>query len=126
MSAGWLDVWRDTATLLRQHATLASWELSERTKGWGIDAALLVIGAVVLQAAVLLLLATAVLGLSQVGLAWWQAGLVVAAAATLFGVIVIAWGRARLQRRFSAPSDTLAAFEESWQWMTGPTQTRRR
>lgn len=120
------DVWRDATTLIRQHAALASLEFSERAKGAGVDVALLTLGAVVMQAAVLAFLATTAVVLHRAGLTPAQAGLAVTMAAAFIGVALMAWGGARVRRRITGPSDTLLAFKESKQWLTGATRTHPR
>lgn len=120
------DVWRDATTLVSQHATLASLEFKERTKGAGIDVALLAFGAVVAQAAILALLATAALGLYQAGLTPVQAGLTVAMAAAFMAVVLMVWGGVRAQRRITGPSDTLLAVKESKEWLIGLTRMHQR
>lgn len=119
------DVWQTASTLAQQHAALASSELTERTKGVGTDAVLLVSGAVVLHAATLAFLCSAALGLYAAGVSPWQAGFAVAVLTAVVGVVLVALARARLRRRSSGPSDTLLAFKETGQWLTTLTRTRR-
>ena len=119
------DVWRDASTLLQQHAALAASELSDRASGLGIDALLLVSGIVLLHAATLAFLVAAAFGLYGAGLKPWQAGVVVAVAATLMGAGLMLLGLGRLRRRTAGPSDTLLSFKESGQWLTTLTHTHQ-
>jgi len=119
------DVWHDTSRLLGQHAEVAAEELSERATGVALDAVLLVGGVVVLHAAALTVLAAAAFALYDAGLAPWLATLSVAAAALASGAGLLLWGRRRLRRRTSGPSDTWLALKESGEWLTSLISTRQ-
>ena len=104
------DLWRQTALLFRQEADLAKAEISEKVSQVETAVASLAVGAVVLHAGFLLLLAAAVAGLMKllpVEHAAWIAPLIVGVVVLIAGAVLLAKGRRTMKAGSLAPTRTM-------------------
>ena len=104
------DLWRETATLVRDEAELAKAEISEKVTQVQTAAVELAAGALVLYAGFLVLLAAAAMGLAQVlpeELAPWLAPLIIGVVVSAAGVILLMIGRNKVKAQSLAPERTL-------------------
>lgn len=109
-------VTRNMVTLMRKELELAKVEMREKISASGKDMALLGIGGAIVFAGFLVALIAAVAGLSLV-LPVWAAALVVAVTVMLIGGILLAVGLQRLKKTDLKPTQAIASFKESKQWM---------
>jgi hypothetical protein len=107
---------RGAQTLIRQEVELAKTEMSQKLSSLARDVAFLAIGAFIVYAGFLALIAALIFGLATVMPAW--------AAALLVGLIVLAAGAAlimrgqeNLKRRDMTPRQTIATLKEDAEWM---------
>lgn len=111
------DAWTDASLLIEQHLELAAQEAAQRTSGLGTDLAVSLAGTALIHGAALGLLAAAALGLSAAGLEPWMAVAIVAVVAGVLGVVLALWAKARLVRRTTTRSETLAALADTSEWI---------
>ena len=100
------DLWRDSATLLREETELAKAEIAEKAAAAGTGVASLAVGGAVLFAGFLLVLLAAVSGLAQFlpdDQAPWLAPLVVGVAVLVAGWLLLAAGRNKLKSESLKP-----------------------
>ena len=71
------DLGREISTLVRQEATLAKAELSQKAARVGKDVGMLAVGGMVAYTGLLVLVACVVILLAQAGLGWWGSTLLV-------------------------------------------------
>ncbi len=109
-------VTRNMGTLMRKELELAKVEMREKVSASGKDLALLGIGGAIVFAGFLVALIAAVAGLALV-LPVWAAALVVAVTVMLIGGILLAVGMQRLKKTDLKPTQAIASFKESKQWM---------
>jgi hypothetical protein len=95
----------ELATLLRQELALATAELTRSMRAILTGAASLAVGGAVLYTGLLAMLAAAVLGLATV-LHPWLAALVIGAAVTVIGIILVSMGIRSLDPSTLKPSRT--------------------
>jgi hypothetical protein len=103
------DLWRESATLLRDEAQLAKAEISEKVSAVGSAIASLAVGGAVMFAGFLLVLFAVVSGLARVlpeEQAPWLAPLIVGAAVLLAGWLLLEAGRGKLKTENLKPSRT--------------------
>ena len=107
---------RETSTLVRQEVELAGAEVKAKAKTAATDVGLLVGGAAVAYAGLLVLLAALVVGIA----AWmplWLSALVIGAFVLVAGGVLAATGVAALKRLDPAPSQTLETLREDKAWL---------
>jgi hypothetical protein len=107
------DLWRQTALLFRQEADLAKAEISEKVGQVEAAVASLAVGAVVLHAGFLLLLAAAVGGLMKLlpeEHAAWLAPLIIGVVVLIAGAVLLARGRSKMKAGNLAPSRTMQSM----------------
>ncbi len=108
------DLWRQSATLLRDEAELAKAELSEKISEVGTGIGALAIGGAVLFAGLLLVL-SGVVALVAIALpqaqAPWLAPLLVGAVVLVAGWLLLAAGRKKLQTGNLKSSRTVRALQ---------------
>lgn len=103
------DLWRETSTLVRQEAELAKAEITEKVTRVESGALSLALGAVILFAGLLALLAAATVALAQVlppESAQWLAPLIIGAVVVAVGAVLLAHGRSQLKADSLKPSRT--------------------
>lgn len=104
------DLWRETSALFRAETELVKAELSEKISQVQTAIIALAVGAVILFAAILLLLAAAVNALARVlppDQAAWLSPLIVGVVVAIIGLIVLAKGRRDLEASELKPSRTM-------------------
>ena len=109
-----VDLMRETTTLVQQEVTLARTEASEKVSQLGNGLAALVIGGLVLFAGLLKLLDAVIYGLGglmQDDLALWLPALIVGGIVAIIGVIMLQKGRRNLQPRNLAPQRTAESLQ---------------
>ncbi len=107
---------RNMGTLMRKELELAKVEMREKISTSGKGAALLGIGGAIVFAGFLVALIAAVAGLALV-LPVWAAALIVAVIVMFIGGILLAVGMRRLKKTDLKPTQAIASFKESKQWM---------
>ncbi len=115
------DLSQKTTLLIRQEVQLAKSELSQKAAQAGRGGAMLGVGGLIANAALLTFTATVVLLLVQAGLdAWAAAGLT---AVLLAGVsyVLIRSGLGKL-RQPMAPVETIDSIKETAQWLKNETR----
>jgi hypothetical protein len=100
------DLSGQVSTLLHEESALARAELREKLDRFGSGAVELGAGGLLTFAGVLVLLASAVLGLGH-WVALWLSALIVGGVVLLIGLLVLARGRSNLRSESLAPQRTL-------------------
>lgn len=110
-----MDLWRETSTLVHDEVELARAEVSEKVSQVGTGLAVVATAAAVLFAGFLMLLFAAVnalaLSLPEES-APWLAPLSVGVAVVIIGFIALAMGRAELKARNLKPERTLQSLRD--------------
>jgi hypothetical protein len=110
------DLTRQLSTLVRQEIELARTEVTSRASAAGRDAAMVGIGAALLYAGFLGLMAAVTLWLVDAGLDPWVAALVVAGVVLAIGVVLVLTGRQNLNRLDLAPKRTAETVRDDAKW----------
>jgi len=110
------DLGRQLSTLIHQEVDLARTELSAKVGSTARDGALIAIGGALVYAALLVLLATAILGLIDTGLDPWLAALIVGVIVGVIGVTCMIVGRNRLASADLAPTRTIETLKDDAEW----------
>jgi VIT1/CCC1 family predicted Fe2+/Mn2+ transporter len=105
----------ETRTLIRQEVQLAKTELSEKAKVIGKDVTSMAVGAAILYAGLLTLIAALVVGLSYLMPLGW-AVLLVGLAVTGIGAFMVTSGSRDLREEGLAPEKTTRTIKETRQW----------
>ena len=109
------DLWRETATLLRDEAELAKAEISEKVTQAETAVASLAAGALVLYAGFLVLLAAACGGLAKLlpeDQAMWLAPLIVGVVVMGAGIVLLMMGRNNLKAEKLTPRRTMHSLRK--------------
>lgn len=106
----------ETSTLVRQELRLAGEEVSLRTKKVGTDIGVAIAGGVILHTSFLVLVATAIIVLADLGLDWWLAGLIVAAVLGLVGFALLKRAMSAIKRAEIIPQRTIQHLKEDQEW----------
>ena len=88
---------RETGTLVRKEFELATTELTSRVRELASHAAIAAVGAALLHAGVLVVLAALVIGLTQLGTQPWLAAVIVALLAMVGGYVMLNSGLSRIK-----------------------------
>jgi len=99
----WHQLTTQLATLLRQELTLARTELYQSLLQVLSSVGTVLVGIVLLHAALLLLLVAAVVGLALL-VPIWLAALILGGTALVIGLILVLWGQRHLKQAHLAPS----------------------
>jgi hypothetical protein len=110
------DLASETGMLIRQEIALLKAELSEKLGSFGLGAGLVAAGALVAFSGWLVLLACAVLGLSN-AVAPWLAALIVGVIVLAIGAGLLIFGRSRLNAEALVPRRTLNSLREDEAWI---------
>jgi VIT1/CCC1 family predicted Fe2+/Mn2+ transporter len=110
------DLSRQLSTLIRQEIDLARTEMTGRVSAVGRDAAVLAAGIGLLYAGLLVLLAAAVLLLSDIGVTPWLAAVVVALIVGVIGGLMVVSARQAMATREIAPRRTLETLKDDADW----------
>ncbi|MGQ4273357.1 phage holin family protein [Terrihabitans sp. B22-R8] len=100
------DLFGQSSTLFRKEVELAKAELSEKVTQGFIGIGMLIGAAVLFISALNVLLAAAVTGLTEAGLAPWLASIIVGVAVAVVGYILLNRGTAALQTSNLVPRKT--------------------
>ena len=98
--------------LMRKEFELAATELTASARTAAAQAVRVAIGAVLIHAGLLVVLATAVLGLVRLGLEPWLGALIVAAATLVLGSLLITFGIRRMRKTQLVPARTIQTLKE--------------
>ena len=112
------DLWRETSALFRAETELVKAELSEKISQVQTAVIALAVGAVIVFAAILLLLAAAVNALERVlppDQAAWLSPLIVGVVVGIIGLIALAKGRRDLEASDLKPSRTMHSLRRDSQ-----------
>jgi hypothetical protein len=109
------DLARELTTLLRQEVALARTELGQTATRVGRDLGLLAVGGAVAYAGFLALIAALIIGLGQLGVAWWLAALIVGLVVAGAGALVVRRSLTALRREELVPQRTLETLREDAQ-----------
>jgi predicted phage tail protein len=107
----------EIGTLVRQELRQAGTEMSQRAMSAGKDFGALVVGAVLVHAALLALVAAAIAGLADLGLSWWLAALIVGLVLAGIGYALIQRARTAIQRADILPRHTMKNLREDQEWL---------
>jgi drug/metabolite transporter (DMT)-like permease len=109
---------RETSVLVRKEVELATTEITAKARTAGTDVAVVAAGGAFAHAALLVLLAAIVAGLTQLGLAAWLAAGIVAIVVAVVGYILIQMGVSRLRDTRVVPVHTVQSLKEDAKWTT--------
>lgn len=108
---------REVTALVRQEATLAKTELSEKASTIGVNLASLAAGGAVAYAGFLAILAAIIAFLVEAaGLSWWGAALLVGIVVAIVGGVLVMKGISALKNANLTPRETLESLKEDAQW----------
>ena len=110
---------RETGTLVRKEFELATTELTSRVRELASHAAIAAVGAALLHAGVLVVLAALVIGLTQLGTQPWLAAVIVALLAMVGGYVMLNSGLSRIKHTSLTPRQTIETLRENAKWTTG-------
>jgi drug/metabolite transporter (DMT)-like permease len=109
---------RETSLLVRKEVELATTEMTAKARTAGGHVALAATGGALAHAALLVLLAAFVVGLTQLGVAAWLAALIVAAVVGVVGYMLINKGVSALRATRVVPTHTVQSLKEDAKWTT--------
>jgi drug/metabolite transporter (DMT)-like permease len=109
---------RETSMLVRKEVELATTEITAKARTAGAHVAIVAAGGALAHAALLVLLAAIVIGLTQLGLDAWLAAGVVAIVVAVVGYILIQMGVSRLRETRVVPVHTVESLKEDAKWTT--------
>lgn len=115
------DLSQQTSLLIRQEVLLAKSELSQKATQAGRGGAMLGVGALVANAALLAFAATVILLLIQLGVAAWVAAGLTAVLLAGAGYAMVRSGLGTL-RMPMAPVETIDSLKETAQWLKNETR----
>lgn len=115
------DLSQKTTLLIRQEVQLAKTELSQKAAQAGRGGAMLGVGGVVANAALLTFVATIVLLLVQFGLDAWAAAGLVAVLLAGIGYLLVRSGLQQLRQPLT-PVETVDSIKETAQWLKNETR----
>jgi hypothetical protein len=110
------DLSREVSTLVRQEATLARTEISQKASRVGKDVGMLAAGGAVAYAGLLALMATVIILLANAGLDWWASTLLVGVVVAGIGGFLVQRGLQALKNEDLAPRQTVETIKEDTQW----------
>lgn len=103
--------------LIRQELELAQAEMARKVTRAGRNAAIIVLGGVLANAALLTLVATLVLALAQV-MDTWLAALIVGVGLAIVAALLVWYGIDKLKAIDPAPRRTIETMKENKEWLT--------
>jgi drug/metabolite transporter (DMT)-like permease len=109
---------RETSVLVRKEVELATTEITAKARTAGTHIAVVAAGGALAHAALLVLLAAVVIGLTELGIAAWLAAGIVAIAVGVVGSILIQMGVSRLRATRVVPVHTVQSLKEDAKWTT--------
>jgi len=112
------DLSRETAQLVRKEVELATTEMTAKARIAGTHVAIASAGGALMHAALLVLLAAIVVGLTQAGVPAWVAALIVALATAGVGYLLISKGANALRATSASPTHLVQSLKEDAKWTT--------
>jgi hypothetical protein len=109
---------RETAQLVRKEVELATTEMTAKARVAGTNVAIASAGGALVHAALLVLLAAIVVGLTQIGMPAWLAALLVALATGGVGYLLINKGAHALRAISVVPTHAVQSLKEDAKWTT--------
>ena len=103
--------------LFRQELELAQAEMTRKATRAGKNAAIIALGGVLANAALLTLIATLVIALSQV-MDTWLAALIVGVGLAIVAALLVQYGINKLKTIDPAPRRTIETMKENKEWLT--------
>jgi hypothetical protein len=110
------DLSREITTLVRQEATLARTEMTQKVAQLGKDAGMLAFGGALAYAGLLAIVAAIISGLAAAGLAWWASALIVGVVVAAIGYGLVMGGMNALKHEDLTPRETIDSLKEEGQW----------
>jgi fatty acid desaturase len=110
------DLSREITTLVRQEATLARTEISQKASRVGKDVGMLAAGGAVAYAGLLALVAAVIALLVEAGLTWWGSALLVGVVVAAIGGLLVWRGLDALKHEDLAPRETVETIKEGAAW----------
>jgi hypothetical protein len=110
------DLSRQMTLLIRQEMALAKTEMTEKATTAGKNLAYIALGAAILYAGFLALVATAIIAIAH-ALAWWLSALIVGLVVAAVGAFLVERGREALKHANLTPQQTVESLKEDQQWM---------
>lgn len=108
----------ETGVLVRKEVELATTEMTAKARTAGTHVAVIATGGALAHAALLVLLAAVVIGLTQLGLTAWLAAGIVAIVVAVVGFVLIQMGVTRLRDTRMLPVHTVQSLKEDAKWTT--------
>jgi drug/metabolite transporter (DMT)-like permease len=109
---------RETSLLVRKEVELATTEMTAKARAASANVAAIAAGGALAHAALLVLLAALVVGLSQLGIAPALAATIVAVVVAAVGYFLIHMGVSRLRSTRVVPTHTIETLKEDAKWTT--------
>jgi hypothetical protein len=109
---------RETGQLVRKEVELATTEMTAKVRSAGTHVAVAAAGGALAHAALLVLLAAIVVGLTQIGVSPWLAALIVALVTAGVGYALINKGVNALRATRVVPTHTVQSLKEDAKWTT--------
>jgi prepilin signal peptidase PulO-like enzyme (type II secretory pathway) len=114
------ELTREITTLVRQEATLAKTEMSQKASRIGKHVGMMALGGAVVYAGLLALLAGIISTLAQqTEMTWWGSALLVGAIVAGLGGFLVWKGLDALKHTDLAPRETIETLKEDKQWLRG-------
>jgi len=110
------ELTREITTLVRQEATLAKTEITQKASRVGTDVGMLAAGGAVAYAGLLAIIAAVIIGLANAGIAWWASALLVGIIVAGSGWFLVQRGLNALKHEDLAPRETVETVKEDTQW----------
>ena len=111
------DLAREMTTLVRQEASLAKTEITQKAAQVGKDLGMLAVGGAVAYAGLLALLTAVISLLARAGMPWWGAALLVGVVVTAIGGWLVRNGLEALKHVDLVPRQALETVTEEKQWI---------
>jgi apolipoprotein N-acyltransferase len=108
---------QETTTLVRQEMRLAAQEVGLRTSKAGKDIGIAVAGGVILHTCFLVVVATVIIVLAELGLDWWLAALIVAVVLGAVGYLLVRRATSAIKRAEILPRRTIEHLKENQEWV---------
>jgi drug/metabolite transporter (DMT)-like permease len=109
---------RETSVLVRKEVELATTEMTAKVRTASTHVAIVATGGALAHAAILVLLAACVVGLTQLGVSPWLAALIVAVVVGAIGYVLIHKGVSALRATRVVPTHTVQSLKEEAKWTT--------
>ncbi len=109
---------RETSLLVRKEVELATTEMTAKARAASSNVAAIAAGGALAHAALLVLMAALVVGLSQLGIAPALAAVIVAVVVAALGYFLIHMGVSRLRSTRVVPTHTIESLKEDAKWTT--------